>query len=196
MVDDRDVADAFCHEFSKNFSAGSDVSSCIDIIHESSFNPYCAELKVAEALLCCQSSNSSPNGISYKILKFFSHLIVRPIHIVFQQSIYSGIYPAVWKQALVVPLYKRRGDRFDPSSFRPVSMYSCLGKLLEKVIQLQLTEYLKANDKLCHVQHGFTPGKSTVTNMIAFNAAIADAVAAGHVYDVISFDLKEAFDCS
>ena len=194
IVDDQDVADALCHEFSKNFSAGSDVSSCIDTIHEFSFNLYCTEFKVIEALLCCQSSNSSPDGISYKILKLFNYLIFRPINIVFQQSIYSGIFSAVWKQAPVVPLYKGHGDHCDPFSYRPVSMCSCLGKLLEKVVQLQFTEYLKVNDKLCHVQHGFTPGKSTVTNIIVFDAAIADAVAAGHAYNVISFDLKAAFD--
>ena len=114
--------------------------SCIDAIHESSFNPYCTELEVAEALLCCQSSNSSLDSISYKILKLFSRFIFCPINIVFQQSIYSGIFPAVWKLAIIVPLYKKYGNFCDPSSFRPVSMCSCLGKLLEKVIQLQLTE--------------------------------------------------------
>ena len=70
-------------------------------------------------------------------------------------------------------------------------MCSCLSKLQEKVVQNQLTIYLQSNN-LNTVQHGFTAGRSTVTNILFCDAAIADATLSRHAYDIFSF--KAAFD--
>jgi Reverse transcriptase (RNA-dependent DNA polymerase) len=113
---------------------------------------------------------------------------------VFQQSLGAGKFPTAWKHAVVIPLYKGRGDRSQPSAYRPISLCSCMGKLLEKIVQAQLTSYLHLNNHLSAAQHGFMPGKSTVTNMVSCDAVIADIVQAGHCYDKISFDFQAAFD--
>ena len=73
-------------------------------------------------------------------------------------------------------------------------MCSCLGKLLEKVVQSQLTIYLQPNNLLSTAQLGFTAGRSTVTNILSCDAVIADATLSVHAYDIFSFDFKAAFD--
>ena len=45
------------------------------------------------------------------------------------------------KQAKVLPLYKN-GSKLDAGNYRPVSMHSVLSKILERAVQVQLTDYL------------------------------------------------------
>ena len=61
-------------------------------------------------------------------------------------------------------------------------------------MQTQLMDYLERNNKLYKHQHGFSRGRSTVTNTLACDATIADVMLAGHAYDLLSFDFKAAFD--
>ena len=114
--------------------------------------------------------------------------------IIFRLSIFTGVFPKVWKHAVVLPLYKSKGDRTVTTSYRPISLCSCIGKLLEKIMQTQLMDYLERNNKLCKRRHSFFRGRSTVTNTLACDATIADVMLAGHAYDLLPFDFKAAFD--
>ena len=53
---------------------------------------------------------------------------------------------------------------------------------------------MKTNDLLLPEQHGFMPGRSTLSNLLSCDAVIADLVAGSHCYDIISFDFLKAFD--
>ena len=44
------------------------------------------------------------------------------------------------------------------------------------------------------MQHGFTVGRSTLTNLLNCDAAIADIMLAGHSYDLLLFEFMKAFD--
>jgi len=88
------------------------------------------------------------------MLKSVAGCLVRPLNVVFQQCLFEGTFPNVWKQAVIIPLYKGQGDRSLPSSYRPISLCSCLGKLLEKLVLKQLTAFLAARDVLHTGQHG------------------------------------------
>ena len=71
---------------------------------------------------------------------------------------------------------------------------SNMGKVLEKIVNSQLTAYL-SNNNLMHVgQHGITSGKSNLTNILTFEAFIAIYMLAGHSYDIISIDFIKAFE--
>ena len=65
---------------------------------------------------------------------------------------------------------------------------------MEKLVHSQFFAYLKTNDLLLPEQHGFMPGRSTLSNLLSYDAVIADLVAGGHCYDIISFDFLKAFD--
>ena len=196
---DSSAAKAFLSEFSSNFSRAADVYPVAPLATspddlESTLLLNCTEADIAAALQACPNSNSSPDGISYLLLKTISGLIIQPMNIIYQQSLFAGIFPSAWKRAVVIPLYKGRGDRKATSSYRPISLCPCLGKLLEKVVNKQLSAYLSDNDLLHPAQHGFLAGRSTVTNMLTADLHIADAISAGHPYDLLTFDFKKAFD--
>ena len=87
-----------------------------------------------------------------------------------------------------------KGERSFLSSYRPISLCSCLGKIVEKLVHSQFFAYLKINDLLLPEQHGFMPGRSTLSNLLSCDAVIADLVAGCRCYDIISFDFLKAFD--
>ena len=156
-----------------------------------SFKPTCNERIILETLKACSNSDSSPDGISYRALKLISQYIIRPLTIIFRLSISTGVFPKVWKHAVVLPLNKSKGDRTVTTSYRPISLCSCIGKLLEKIMQTQLMDCLERNNKLYKHQHDFFRGRSTVTNTLACDVIIADVM---YAYDLLSFDFKVAFD--
>ena len=158
-ISDRVAADALMLEFCRNFASVTDASAClVDNVHKTSrFQTNCQELIVAEAIANCSASNASPDSISYSFLKKFSQYLVRPLNIVFQQSMFVRKFPSMWKHTIIILLYKGRGDRL-PSSYRPISLCSCAGKLLEHIMQGQLMAYFNSNDLLRKYQHGFTAG--------------------------------------
>ena len=57
------------------------------------------------------------------------------VNLVINTSIKTGIYPTLFKDAIVVPVFKGgRKDRKDPASYRPISVLPALSKVLETVV--------------------------------------------------------------
>ena len=86
---------------------------------------------------------------------------------IFQCSWDSGEGPIDWKLPNVVPVFKK-GNRDDPSNYRPVSLNSVPGKIMEKIILGVIEKHLKDNAVIAPSQHGFMRGKSCSTNLISF----------------------------
>jgi hypothetical protein len=149
---------------------------------------------VKSSLAHFANSAAGPDKISFKTIKSIIMQIIQPLTIIYQQSLSQGKFPTLWKNAIVVPLYKGKGDRHNASSYRPISLCSCFGKLLEKIIKDQLQMHLDVTFPLSRSQHGFCFGRSTTTNLLACDNVIADYVNKSKPYDIISFDFRRAFD--
>jgi len=67
-------------------------------------------------------------------------------------------------------------------------------KLLERLVVSQITEHLQRNRLISKEQHGFTKGKSTVTNLLEATNAWTEALLHGDPVDVIYVDYAKAFD--
>ena len=66
--------------------------------------------------------------ISNKMLKAVAQEVSVPLNILFNRSFSEGKFSEILKFSNVIPLPKK-GDSSDPSSFRPVSLLSNIGKL-------------------------------------------------------------------
>ena len=111
----------------------------------------------------------------------------------FQLSMDQGDIPQDWKQALVVPIFKK-GDKHQPSNYRPVSLTSITCKLLEHIIDINIMHHFDQHRVLCDNQHGFRKKRSCETQLLSTIQEIASSTAKGHQVDIILLDFAKAFD--
>lgn len=101
--------------------------------------------------------------------------------------------PQVFKTTCITPIYKRKGKRTCPSSYRPISCLNLYCKLFERVLYQRLRTRIES--KLCNNQHGFRTNRSCDTALIEFTNYIYDALDKpnGKVI-AIYFDARSAFN--
>ncbi len=76
-------------------------------------------------------------------------------------SLSTGVFPDLFKQALVHPVHKGSGkDHREPGSYQPISILPALSKILEVVVRDALYEWLDMRGVLPDSQFGFRPGRS------------------------------------
>ena len=105
----------------------------------------------------------------------------------------TGIVPLDWRRANVVPIFKK-GSKSLPSNYRPVSLTSIVGKILERLIKDHMDEFLLEKNYLSSRQHGFMKDRSCQTNLISFYEEVSKTLDRGMAVDVIYLDFAKAFD--
>jgi hypothetical protein len=108
-------------------------------------------------------------------------------------SISTGIFPTIFKKAEVVPIVKG-GDKKTASNYRPISLLSTISKIIEKVVNQRLIDYLESNNFLAENQFGFRRNKSTEDAVAYLSARITDHLDKKDNCVGIFLDLKKAFD--
>ena len=98
-----------------------------------------------------------------------------------------------WKVADVVPIFKK-GMKSVPGNYRPVSLTSHIGKLMEKFIKEEITSHLDRYDLLNDTQHGFMRGRSRLTNLLTYMEGVTRMLDEGKNVDIIYLDFAKAFD--
>jgi len=98
-----------------------------------------------------------------------------------------------WKRANVTPLFKK-GSKGNPGNYRPISLTSYIGKVMESILKDKMFDHLVNNKLINKSQHGFTPKRSCLTNLLEFLEFVTEAVDRGELVDVIYLDFQKAFD--
>ena len=91
----------------------------------------------------------------------------KPLSINLWQSWLTGNVPVDWRLANVTPIFKK-GWKDDPGSYRPNSLTSVPGKVMEWIILGAIMDQLKVNQGIWPSQHWFMNGRSCLTNLISF----------------------------
>ena len=141
-------------------------------------------------------SNSAPgdDGIDNATLKNLPKEILQPLVDIFDACIQVGYFPDVWKRAKIKMILKpgKQGD--DSSNYRPISLLSCVGKLLERLIKkcIDITDNTKKIIPELHA--GFRPQRSTQECFLRLSEKLAAARKTKKVAAAAFVDLEKCFD--
>ena len=112
----------------------------------------------------------------------------------FNQSLHTGCYPSEWKKGHVIPIPKPDKPKELCKSYRPITLLSCLGKLMERIIKNRIEFHLETNKLLSNTQFGFRPNKGTDDVLVAVTEEIKFALSSSQYCAVLYFDIEGAFD--
>lgn len=146
-----------------------------------------------------RNSSTGPDNVFNRCLKNYTESLIKHLAKLFNQVLVVGYIPNAWKTAYIILLLKPSKDKQQPSSYRPISLLSCLGKLLEKIIKQRLMLVLERRNILPMHQAGFRQGKSTIYNILRLERYAERQLRNNNNNQrrhsaVILFDIKAAFD--
>ena len=95
-----------------------------------------------------------PDGYFPYLIKQIISALADPLSLIFNSFFSIEDIPSSWRKAIITPIYKK-GPSSDPANYRPVSLTSVFGKLMERVVASEMLHYLLENRLLNAEQHGF-----------------------------------------
>ena len=82
------------------------------------------------------------DGITTHLLRECARgLIASSLALLFNRSFSEQCFPDPWKDAVVVPVFKR-GDRSLLNSYRPIALLSSVGKVCERIVYSKLYHFV------------------------------------------------------
>jgi hypothetical protein len=134
------------------------------------------------------------DNFNVKIIKFVCEYITPFLVTLINASLKFGIFPENWKKAKVIPIFKKSGSKDNCANYRPISVLPILSKVIEKFVEIEISEYLSLNNLLNKMQFGFKKSNSTTDALLFIKQQIITARNENNYCAVINLDLKKAFD--
>ncbi|RMC22412.1 hypothetical protein DUI87_00726 [Hirundo rustica rustica] len=188
--------DYFASVFSKEMTCPRDncPPELVDGVREQNGPLIIQEVAVRELLKCLDIHKSmGPDGIHPRVMRELADELAKPLSIIYHQSWLTDEVPDDWKPANVTPVHKK-GAKEDPGNYRPVSLTSVPGKIMEQFILSAITQNLQDGQGIRPSQHGFRRGRSCLTDLISFYDQVTRLVDVGRAVDVVCLDFSKAFD--
>ena len=148
---------------------------------------------VIEATNSARSNAAGPDGIRLRQLKVCLPVILTLLLHIFDFSFQSGIFPTLWKRAVVRPLPKNN-KATSLSDFRPISILCSISKILESLATMQIRRFIADRGILDVHQSGFRKGFSTHSALVKMVDDFRGAINSQRITLLVTIDFSRAFD--
>ena len=197
----RDKTEIFGNQFQDNArSCGKHIENFNQQLKEATKNSnedYNSDIRIEELYQALESTKDTSPGedeITYPLIKNLAQSNLLELLDIFNQIFQTGSYPQCWKTGLVIPILKPNKPKEEVTSYRPITLLSCMSKLFERVLKQRL-EYIMETRNLFHEsQCGFRRGKSTIDILLRVENQIRKSINENKVCLVVYIDLSSAFD--
>ncbi|KAJ1085082.1 hypothetical protein NDU88_005215 [Pleurodeles waltl] len=140
-------------------------------------------------------SGSPSDPCPHHVFNGTSSIIAPQLRMIINCSFETATFPESWKHAEVNALLKKpKADPRDLKNYRPISLLPFPAKVIEKIVNGQLTRFLEDNNRLDTSQSGFSSKNSTETAFIAATNDIRTMLDRGDTTALILLDLSAAFN--
>ena len=134
-----------------------------------------------------------PDGIPPVVLKNCASELAPCLVKLFRLCLSTETYPSCWKSALIHPVPKK-GDRSNPSNYRPIALISSLSKVFESILNRKIRDHLLSNKLLSDRQYGFLKGRSTGDLLSFLSNSWSSSLRYFGESFAVALDISKAFD--
>ena len=143
-----------------------------------------------------KDSATGPDGVHNRMLKNLPEEAKDYLLKLMNKIWLDGEFPEEWRLAHIIPLLKEGKDPLDPASYRPISLTSCICKLLEKIVARRLAWFLEPSGLIDLAQNGSRKGRSPIDSLVALEEEIHGAFLRNRLLASLFIDLTLAYDTS
>jgi hypothetical protein len=140
--------------------------------------------------------NKAPgdDGITGDIYNYAFKMLPKFFTAMYNCCLKHGTFPTRWKRAQLIPIIKPGKENNDEvSKYRPISLLTVGGKVLEKLMINRINHHLYA-ECMSNNQYGFKLQTSTTDAAMAVKAYVEKGFRSGEVAVLVSLDVQCAFN--
>ncbi|KAI0236956.1 hypothetical protein LSAT2_012515 [Lamellibrachia satsuma] len=157
------------------------------------FNPRVNPTEIEQAIASTANNKAAGlDGIPAEVYKHGGDTLVANLLDRYRRYWESGELPQHFKDALIVNIYKRKGDRQDCGNYRGISLMAIASKIFAKILLQRLL--VVANYILPEAQCGFRSSRSTIDVIFTFRPLQEKAAEQNKPLYIAFVDFSKAFD--
>ena len=138
------------------------------------YNQPFSVVELKESLNNAHNTAVGPDKIHYQFLKELPKPSTNFFRI-FNDLWNSGDIPKIWKETTIILISKPLKDNTNAKNYRPITLSSCIGKTLERMVNTRLIWYLETNKLITEYQSGFRSQRSPMDHLIRLETFIREA---------------------
>jgi len=137
--------------------------------------------------------STGSDDLSARFLKLSASIIAPVLTKIYNNSINTCIFPQEFKNAKVVPIYKK-GLKNDKANYRPISILPIIALIFERHVSSHLKQYFENNNLFYSRQSGFRSNHSCQTAIVKLLDDWISAIDNNEIVGTLFLDLSKAFD--
>ena len=135
------------------------------------------------------------DGLPAMVWKQLWPVVKERVFLIFQTSLQDSDLPSQWRNAKIIPLKKPAKDNYSlAKAWRPISLLSTLGKILEAVIAERISYTVEEFGLLPTNHFGARKRRSAEQALLLLQEEIYKAWRNRKVLSLVSFDVKGAYN--